>query len=129
MPDRRNQGAWAVDIRTVLMLNIAALLVSTLPSHAGPCSRQIDEMQVQIDTNLNARAQAGPAAKETSGALEHRQPTPKSIAAAEVKLGEVSQKTVQAVGEAMARARKADLAGDLTGCEQALADAQRALGN
>jgi hypothetical protein len=42
---------------------------------------------------------------------------------------DVSQKKAQAVAEAMARARKADLAGDNTDCEQAIADAQRALGD
>ena len=86
-------------------------------------------MQAQIDARLNARAAAGPAAKEALSATKHEQPTPKSIAAAEVRLNEISEKAVEAVGEAMARARKADVAGDMASCKEALADAQKALAN
>jgi hypothetical protein len=56
------------------------------------------------------------------------QPTPRSIAAAEEKLGEVSQLTVAALGQGMARARAADTVGDANACEKALADVQRAIG-
>jgi hypothetical protein len=97
------------------------------PCYAGPCLPQIDAMQAQIDAKLNARAAAGPEAKESAAATKSRQPTPKSIAAAEVRLGDISEKTVQAVGEAMARARKADLSGDTAGCNGALAEARKAL--
>ena len=116
-------------IRRLLVLTAATLILQAPPSYAGPCSKQIDDIQIRIDAKLNSEAAAGPAADETTAATDHRQPTPKSIAAAEVKLGDVSQKKAQAVGEAMARARKADLAGDNTDCEQALAEAQRALGD
>jgi hypothetical protein len=57
------------------------------------------------------------------------QPTPRSIAAAEERLGEVSQKAVEAARQAMVRARAADSAGDKNACEQALADVQRAIGH
>lgn len=118
-----------MNICHIPVLNMAVFLLPILPCYAGQCSKQIDEIQVQIDAKLDAGASAGPAGDETTAAMDHRQPTPKSIAAAEVKLGDVSQKIVQAVGEAVARARNADLAGDETGCEQALADAQRAMDN
>ena len=49
-------------------------------------------------------------------------------AAAEAKLGDVSPQRVKAIKAAMARARKADIAGNQSACEKALADAQRALG-
>ncbi len=111
------------------LLSMAVFLLTIAPCHAGPCSKQIEELKFQIDGKLNAAAAAGPAGDETTAATDHRQPTPKSIAAAEVKLGDVSQKVVRAVGEAMASARKADLAGEKTGCEEALADAQRLLAN
>jgi hypothetical protein len=55
----------------------------------------------------------------------HRQPTPGSIAAAEVNLGDISPEKVQAVEALMARAREADRAGDQSACEQALAEVQR----
>jgi hypothetical protein len=54
--------------------------------------------------------------------------SPGSIAAAESRLGEVSSETVDAVRAAMARAREADRDGDGSPCEQALADAEQALG-
>jgi hypothetical protein len=59
----------------------------------------------------------------------HRQPTPNSIAAAEVKLGETSPEVLNAVETAMARAVDADAAGDQSACEQALADAKRIIGS
>ena len=62
------------------------------------------------------------------GASTHVQPTPRSIAAAEEKLGEVSAETVAAVTQAMLRAHAADSAGDKNACEQALAEVQRAIG-
>jgi hypothetical protein len=118
-----------MNIRRLLVLTAATLIFPAAQSYAGPCSKQILETQVRIDARLNSEAAAGPGAKETIAATDHRQPTPKSIAAAEVNFGDVSQKKAQVVGEAMARARKADLAGDRTDCEQALAEAQRALGD
>jgi len=57
----------------------------------------------------------------------HRQPTPRSIAGAEVQLGDVSKEQAEAVGAAMVRAREADRLGDKSACEQALSDAERAL--
>jgi hypothetical protein len=50
------------------------------------------------------------------------------MATVEERLGEISPQTVDAVAQAMARARAADDADDKNACEQALADAQRALG-
>jgi hypothetical protein len=85
-------------------------------------------MQVRIDTELGARASAGPGAREGGAALTHRQPTPGSIAAAEEKLGEVSATKADTAMQAMARARAADTAGDKSACEQALADVKGVIG-
>ncbi len=76
---------------------------------------------------LNARAKAGAPARESTAATMHRQPTPGSVAGAEVTLGDTSPEKVKAVGAAMAQARKADDADDRSACKRALADAQRAL--
>jgi hypothetical protein len=111
------------------MLSIVVLSFSIPRCYAGPCSKQIDEMQIRIDNKLNSAAAAGPSADESTAALLDRQPTPKSMAQAELKLGDFSAKAARAVEEAMARARQADLAASKAGCEEALADAQRALGN
>ena len=105
-----------------------ALAASMSAAYAGPCAHEIDRMQAAIDARLEAKAAAGPAGRESTAATMNRQPTPGSIAAAEARLGEVSPQTIEAVGAAMARARAADGAGDKGACEQALADAQRALG-
>jgi hypothetical protein len=115
--------------RFALIFGVALAASGAPPCFAGPCSQQIDAMQGQINTKLEAAAAEGPSGKETTSATMNRQPTPKSIAAAEVKLGDVPAKTVRAIESAMALAREADLAGDKTGCEQALADVKKAMGN
>jgi hypothetical protein len=115
-------------IQRMMVLSAAALVASTTAGYAGPCSSEIDRVQARVDAKLEATARSGPAAPESSAALLHRQPTPGSIAAAEDRLGEMSSATVAAIAAAMARAREADRAGDQSTCEQALADAQRAIG-
>ncbi|WP_294542012.1 hypothetical protein [uncultured Rhodoblastus sp.] len=115
--------------RIALTFGLAVSISSATATFAGPCSQQIGEMQAQIDTKLEAAAAAGPSGKETTAATMNRQPTPKSIAAAEVRLGDISAKTMQAIDGGMARAREADQAGDRIACEKALADVKNALGN
>jgi hypothetical protein len=115
-------------IRRLLVLSALALAMSPAAGYAGPCSHDIDRMQSRVDDRLEAKAAAGPSAREGTAATMHRQPTPGSLAAAESKLGEVSSDTVETIKVAMARARKADLANDKSACEQALAEVQRAIG-
>ena len=110
------------------VLVATALALSIATSHAGPCSHEIDRMQARIDSKLEAKAAAGPFAPEGAFAGMSDQPTPRSMATVEERLGEISPQTVDAVAQAMARARAADGADDKNACEQALADAQRALG-
>jgi len=106
----------------------AALAASVSAGYAGPCSKDIHRVQAQIDAKLEAKAKAGPSARESTAATMNRQPTPASIAAAEAKLGDLSPQQVKTIKAAMARARKADRAGDESACQKALADAQTALG-
>jgi hypothetical protein len=115
--------------RIALIFGVAISIFSATPSFAGPCSQQIGEMQGQIDAKLESAAAAGPTGKETTAATMNRQPTPKSIAAAEVRLGDISAKTMQAIDGAMTRAREADQAGDGIACEKALAEVKNAMGN
>ena len=115
--------------RYALLFGLAVTISPMSPCFAGPCAEQIANMQARIDAKLQAAAAAGPAGKETVAATMNRQPTPKSIAEAEVKLGDISAQTLQRVEEAMTRARKADAAGDGTGCQQALNDVKKALGD
>jgi hypothetical protein len=111
-------------IRRTLLLCAAALTVSVSASYAGPCSQEIDRLRAEIDAKLGALAAAGPSAPESTAATMHRQPTPRSIAAAE----NMSPQKMEAVTTAMVRARAADDAGDQRACEQVLADVKRELG-
>ena len=111
----------------LLVFGAIAFIASVSASYAGPCTDDIDKMQARIDAKLEAKAAVGPTGRQV-GASTHVQPTPRSIAAAEEKLGEVSAETVAAVRQAMLRARAADSAGDKNACEHALADVQRAIG-
>ena len=104
-----------------------AFAASVSASYASPCSDEIINMQARIDAKVEAKAAAGSSARQGAGAGMHVQPTPRSIGAAEERLGEVSPQTFDAVRQAMLRARAADSAGDKKTCEQALADAQSAL--
>lgn len=112
----------------VLIFGAIAFGTSISASYAGPCSDEIGNMQARIDAKLRAIVAAGPTARQGVSAGMHVQPTPRSIAAAEERLGQASPQTVEAVKQAMLRARAADSAGDKNACEQALADAQRAIG-
>lgn len=106
---------------------VLALILSSAPSFAGPCTQAIADAQAGFDAHLNAAAAAGPAAAQSTDATAHHQPTPKSIAHAEESLGELSHEQAHAFGEAIGRARAADSAGDLEACDAALSDAKAAL--
>ena len=116
-------------IARMLALSAVAFIASISASWAGPCSGEIDAMVARINAALASRAGAGSTAKEQAVvAGRHVQPTPRSLAAGEEKLGEISQETIELVKQAMARARAADSAGDNAACKQALAEVQRAIG-
>ena len=106
----------------------AALAASMSVAYAGPCSPEITQVQDLIDARIHAKAGAANL-PESTAAKTHHQPTPSSIAAAEHELGQLSPEEFNAVNTAMARAIKADGAGDRSACEQALADAKRLLGS
>ena len=112
----------------ILVLSAGTFITSTMASHAGPCSQEIDSIQARADARLAANAAAGPSVPESPGAKLHRQPTPGSIAAAQDQLGEVSAGASQMIRAAMARARLADEAGDLAACRHALAEVEAAIG-
>jgi hypothetical protein len=112
---------------SVALFGVVLSTASPLPCFAGPCSAEIDAIMSRIDAGLEAVAAAGRGGAETAAATKHHQPTPKSIAEAEAKLGDVSTKLVDEVGNAMARARSADLAGDGAACEDALAVVRKGL--
>ena len=108
----------------IVMLSAGAVAASTIANEAGPCSPEIYSMEARIEARLNANAAAGSTAQESSEALLHRQPTPRSIAAAESTPGNVSPKKLDAITQGMARAREADRARDLYACQRALSDVE-----
>jgi hypothetical protein len=109
------------------LFGAAAFILTGSAAYAGPCTDAVDAMQARIDAVLEAKA-AGPTGKEGVPAGMGVQPTPRSIAAAEEKLGDVSPQTVAAVAQGMASARTADAAGDKPACDKALADVARVIG-
>jgi hypothetical protein len=115
-----------VSVRQLLVLSAAALALSTLPGRAGPCSQDIDRAWNGLNAKLQARIGAGRSAPQGITALLHRQPTPTSVAAAEEQAGE-GWAPMEATVAALARAREADHAKDKATCEQALAEADRAI--
>ena len=105
------------------------LAASMSASYAVPCLDEIGAMQAKIDAKLEAIAAAGPPA--SASAMEgpnSPQPTPRSIAGVEERMGEIRPKRVQAIELGMAQARAADNNGDKAACERALAEVQRSLG-
>ena len=116
-----------MSIQRPLTVCVVALTASISASFASPCSQNIDRVQATIDAKLEAQAAAGRSAREGTAATMHRQPTPGSIAAAEVNLGDISPEKMQAVETLMTRALEADRANDPSACEQALAEVERVL--
>jgi hypothetical protein len=120
------RGGEDMTIHQLLMLSAAAFALSTLPSRASPCAYDIDRAWVEVGAKIQARIGSGRSAPQSTIALLHHQPTPGSIAAAEEKLGE-RWLPMEAAVIALGRAREADRTNDSGACEQALAEAQRAI--
>ena len=91
------------------------------------CSQDIDRAWAQINTKIHARSAFGRSVPQSTTALLHRQPTQSSVAAAEKTLVDVWLPMEMAVA-ALSHAREADRANDRIACQDALAEAQRAIG-
>jgi len=128
-PAARRTRENAMKIGRKLALSAAGLAASISASLAGSCSAEIDAIMARINAAVEARAGAGAGAKEQSTVGgRHIQPTPRSLAAAEEKLGEMSADTIELINQAMERARAADRAGDSVACQQEIEVARRAIG-
>jgi hypothetical protein len=111
-----------------LLVTASTLFLFVLPCQAsGPCSKDIVQMRSKIDARLGAIAAAAPSVAVTSGAKLHRQPSTESMAKVLSERGLLSPGTVEQIKGAMTRSRTANAAGDKAACEQALAEAERAL--
>jgi hypothetical protein len=97
------------------------LIFIVMPSaFAGPCTTQIATLDQQIKIAAS-NPNVGPSGTQTVGAQLHRQPTPNTVEHAEVRANADAD-------AALARARKADAAGDAPGCQSALMEARRLYG-
>ena len=113
-------------MRISLALGMFSLLMATEAGHAGPCASNIDQLQARIDALVDAEAGAGKAGKETTAATMSRQPTPKSIAAAEASLDDDSK--YQKALAALSQARAIDATGNSKGCAAAVRQVNEILG-
>ncbi len=128
MHEAANPAGTPTKILLRLLCGVALFAASISATYAGPCSAAIDATQGRIDAKLEAIAASGKFAPQGISAGMSDQPTPHSIAAAEVRLGEIKRVTVRAIRRAMSRARAADAAGKERRCARELAVAQRLLG-
>ena len=118
-----------MNIQRSMLACATALAASMSAAYAGPCSPEITQVQEQIDASMQAKARGVTTLPEGTAAKMHHQPTASSMAAAEVEAGQLSPEESTAVTMAITRARDADVAGDKSACEQALADVKRLLGS
>jgi hypothetical protein len=113
-----------VDRSGIMALAGAALLVSVADAQAGPCTKQIAEVErqiLQLQATPSSSGAGLPSAPQTMGAQLHHQPTPGSVESAQSKASADAS-------AALGRARKADAAGDATACAAALDEAKRLYG-
>ena len=115
-------------MRSIAAYAAVALAASISASYGGPCWDDLSAVQAKVDAMLEAKAADGPPATAKAMAGTSPQPTPYSLETVEERMGEISPQTVNAIRQALARARAADDAGDKGVCEQALADVRRTLG-
>lgn len=112
----------------IMGLSAGAIVASTVACAAGPCAPEISAMQARLNARLAEAAAAAPPAPESTQALRHHQPTPRSVASALVSLGVFSPERAKIIREAMSRARRAERAGNTAACERALDDVKRTIG-
>ena len=93
------------------------IFFSATAAHSGPCTTQIAAFEQQIKEPA-PNSNVGPTFPQTLGAQLHKQPTPQDVQHAE----NVAADTVEAE---LAKAKKADEAGDSRGCDAALTRARQ----
>ena len=108
----------------IMALAGAALVASAAGAQAGPCTKQITEVEQQILQLQATPASSGagqPSGPQTVGAQLHRQPTPQSV---ETALNDANADGIAALN----RAKKADAAGNAGECANALTETRQLYG-
>ncbi|MFY9695978.1 MAG: hypothetical protein WA776_17275 [Xanthobacteraceae bacterium] len=106
----------------VMIWSAVALCASLPVAHAASCSNDIDRMQARIDARVEAIAAAGPFVPAGVSAGIGVQPTPFGMATVEERMGEIPRNKIDAIHDAMARARAANSVANYRACEKALAE-------
>jgi hypothetical protein len=112
---------------STIAFSAVALLLTVAPGLAGPCAKEMADVEAVFDAKLSAAAAAGPTAPESTLATLHHQPTPGTVAQAEAQLGDISPENARIVTDALDRALAADERNDVQACREDLAEARAAL--
>src|SRR5262245_66004693 len=115
-----------MSIRHAVMIGAAAVVLSVRAGHAGPCAEAMERMQAQLDASIAAAIDTARFAREARDAFGLPAPTRGAPTAGAGPRRDPSW--MREAIAALARARDADRSGDNAACEQALGDAQRAIG-
>jgi len=116
------RAAWASgrdsSRRALLAVAVVAMLFgASRAARSGPCTTEIDQLEQEIASDAPA-PNSGPTAAQSVGAQLHHQPSPGSV-------GQAAHVANADGDAAIERAKKADAAGDATGCKQAVVEARR----
>jgi uncharacterized iron-regulated membrane protein len=113
-----------MDRSRLLVLITLGVVGGGMAAQAGPCADQISQVERAIQRAQAKGGAAGagePSAAQSVGAQLHHQPTPGSVQSAE-------RMAIADGDAALARARKADAAGDAAACTRALDEAKAIYG-
>jgi hypothetical protein len=111
-------------IRHPAAIGAAAFILSVRIAHAGPCAEAIERLQDEFDARIEAAIDTARFVRDARRAFGL--PSPRLGAATGGSRDDASWMG-QAVA-ALAQARDADRSGDHIACEQAVGEAQRAIG-
>jgi hypothetical protein len=112
-------------MRKAASLALLFLLGSGGAALASSCAADIASVQTLVDQQEARVAREEPSLPESVAALQHRQPTPASIAQAEASEGH--NRTSLLALQALNQARAADTRGDAAACEAKLAQTRSIL--
>jgi hypothetical protein len=112
-----------MDRSSIVLLAAIALAGGVLAAQAGPCTKQILEVEAQIRSAqaLQPGVAGAPSAPQSVAAQLHRQPTPQSV---ETALNDANADGIAALN----RAKKADAPGNAGECANALTETRQLYG-
>jgi hypothetical protein len=109
------------------LVTCSILLASLMMGHAGPCTADIERLKSEIDTKVKAQLAGNTSLTEALTAAVKGQPSPGAKANAPTAQSSAPLENMGTVYLALAQAVGADIVGDKSKCDQALAEARSAL--